>query len=264
MPTEDFVIDDELDDIIKQGVMQLYDRLIAARGQEYYRVTVFTNTTVGTSTIELPGDFYKLLTVSGNEALLDIDTESGLLGLPANAPTSNGWFLMQPFMAQEIPQLMNISSGSPCETRYRLAGLHPTEAETLPRPMIELLPVPRQSFTLRFDYIPVCDTEPLIGADDGNVTFDGINGWEEYVVLVAAIEVLGMEESNTSHLEKALARQEARLEALADNRDSGRPERINDVLGLTDDAQLAGIPRRPRWWLCQAHPSAKTALASQP
>ena len=60
--------------------------------------------------------------------------------------------------------------------------------------------------------------------------------------------LLDEEESSTSHLERDMARIEARIEALAASRDEGRAERLQDTAGVLDAQQLWGIPVRPRWW----------------
>jgi len=62
------------------------------------------------------------------------------------------------------------------------------------------------------------------------------NGWEEYVVVDAAIKCLNKEESDTSIL---FARKQAlidRIENMAANRDSGEPEQVTDVSGGYDDS----------------------------
>lgn len=72
--------------------------------------------------------------------------------------------------------------------------------------------------------------------------FDGVNGWEELVVLEAAIAMLAKEESSTTGKERARDRMLARLEAMVDDRDSGEPEVVQDVYGGLDDYLL-----RCRW-----------------
>lgn len=61
------------------------------------------------------------------------------------------------------------------------------------------------------------------------VDMNGVNGWEEYIVIDAAIKCLIKEESDISALELQKAQMLKRIEAMASNRDSGRPDRIADV-----------------------------------
>lgn len=59
--------------------------------------------------------------------------------------------------------------------------------------------------------------------------FDGINGYEDYIVVDVARKMLDKEESDSRHL--VLEKQQiiSELEQISRNRDSGEPERITDV-----------------------------------
>lgn len=63
----------------------------------------------------------------------------------------------------------------------------------------------------------------------GTDTFDGIAGWEEWVVLDAAIKCMAKEESDVSILAAQKVAIEKQIEQLAGDRDAGWPERIVDV-----------------------------------
>jgi hypothetical protein len=63
----------------------------------------------------------------------------------------------------------------------------------------------------------------------GSDTFDGIMGWEEWVVLDAAIKCMAKEESDVSILAAQKAAIEKQVEQLAGDRDAGWPERITDT-----------------------------------
>jgi len=70
-------------------------------------------------------------------------------------------------------------------------------------------------------------TPLAVGAD----TFDGINGWEDIVVVDAAMKCLKKEESDISQL--LIEKQEltAKIEEMANNRDQGNPEVVTDIVG---------------------------------
>lgn len=72
--------------------------------------------------------------------------------------------------------------------------------------------------------------------------FDGVNGWEQLIVLNAAIDMLAKEESSTAAKERQRDRMDARLRKMIDNRDSGEPETIQDVAG-----DLPGEGISSRW-----------------
>lgn len=89
---------------------------------------------------------------------------------------------------------------------------------------------------------------PNLGTTVGTITVDSIdgrNGWEEWVVVDAAIKLLAKEESDTSQLERESARLWARIMAALQNRDAGQGKRITDVAynsGMWPFS--AGFPRR--------------------
>lgn len=61
-------------------------------------------------------------------------------------------------------------------------------------------------------------------------TFDGYGGWEEYVVVDAAMKCLEKEESDISPLMARKLKMEQRIEAMAPNRDAFMPGRRQDVM----------------------------------
>lgn len=69
-------------------------------------------------------------------------------------------------------------------------------------------------------YIPCA---PLF--DDDDSTFDGINGWEELIVLEAAIDIVVKQERDPSALMAKRARDEERIRSMA-TRDVGSPQTI--------------------------------------
>ncbi|NBW09302.1 MAG: hypothetical protein EBR82_14885 [Caulobacteraceae bacterium] len=60
-------------------------------------------------------------------------------------------------------------------------------------------------------------------------TIDGRSGWEEWVVIDAAMKLLAKEESDTSQLEREAQRVWARIMNVVENRDAGQGKRITDV-----------------------------------
>lgn len=67
--------------------------------------------------------------------------------------------------------------------------------------------------------------------DDGKLV-DGISGWEEFVIVDAAIKAQGKQENDASML---IARRDAlkvRIEAMAEARDAGQAFHVSDTLGM--------------------------------
>lgn len=76
-------------------------------------------------------------------------------------------------------------------------------------------------------------------------TIDGRSGWEEWVVVDAAMKLLAKEESDTSQLEREAQRVWARIMAVAENRDAGQSKRITDVsMNSGTWPYPTGFPRR--------------------
>lgn len=84
--------------------------------------------------------------------------------------------------------------------------------------------IPEAGLTLRIHYVP--RLPPLVNGTD---VVDGVNGWEDYIVVDAARKALVKEESDASELNAELLRVTARIEHEAANRDAGMPARVSDV-----------------------------------
>lgn len=62
-------------------------------------------------------------------------------------------------------------------------------------------------------------------------TMDWVNGWEEYIVVDAAIKILGKEESDATIMGGRKAALLGRIQSIAENRDQGEPGKTVDVMG---------------------------------
>lgn len=89
--------------------------------------------------------------------------------------------------------------------------------------------IPAAGQSVRYWYIP--RVTELVSDSDTTVDAVSINGWDEYIVVDAAIKALGKEESDVSVLMSRKAALMQRLESEAANRDAGNPSRIVDVAG---------------------------------
>lgn len=96
--------------------------------------------------------------------------------------------------------------------RYRVVGSQ-----------IRFEPAPAAQ-TITIWYVPVLTK--LVSDSD---TFDGINGWEEFVIIDAAIKALVKQEDDPQELMILKAAQMKRIEDLAATRDQGFPEKVTDV-----------------------------------
>jgi len=214
-----YVSDADLNDLIDTYVTSLYDKLIAARGQEYYLRTNVFPTVAGQTLYQLPSDFYELVDVY---------------------ITQNSWrYMLKPFQRQNTDLYLNQgTSWGGYDYVYRLRGLW--VAAAAPVAQIEILPPPSGVFDITIDYIPVCTI-----STQNDPEYDGINGWEEWVVLNCCIMMMQKEESDPSVLMAQRGIIEDRIEKLANSRDAGVPEKLIDSRrDLFDDWYNF---RRGRW-----------------
>lgn len=186
---------------VNQGITELYDLLIDARGRSFFRkptpheITTLANTT----RYPLPADFYQLISVRREGETGD---------------------LLDPFTAEDEPWLRATSATATYATHYELQN-----------GTIELLPLHAAGSIVAVEYIPT-PTDLAADAD----TFDGINGWEEYVVAFAAREMAWKDDepSVAAACTAQMAALAARIAKLATQRDRFRAPRVRDV--------------RRRWW----------------
>lgn len=100
---------------------------------------------------------------------------------------------------------------------------------------------PTAGRTVWMYYIPMMT--PLVDDSD---TFDGINGWDEYIVIDAARKMMQKEESDTSELILEKQNFIKRINDSAPNRDASRPERVTDVYNVDPFAYIQ-IPSKLRY-----------------
>lgn len=199
MVNNQFITDTELNSYINQSYFELYDLLVQKYGDDYYVQTPYVFTTTGTDEYyPLPADFYKLL---GLDLCLN------------NSPDAR--VTIKPFMFSErnryaVPNFQTFYGVT--NLRYRLFGNQ-----------LWLTPIPTGNQIMRILYVPRMTTLS-VDAD----TVDGISGWDEYIVIDAAIKCLAKEESDVSVFMAQKQAMIARIEAAAENRDAANPMTVSD------------------------------------
>ncbi len=196
MVGSDFVTDTatSLDAFINASADELYD-LLTLKFQDYNLSSTALTTANGTGTYALPSDFYKLMGV-------DI--------------TINGREMaLNEFTFSERHRHQAGDVGSPALS-YRIEGTN-----------LRIRPTPTAVYSGTIWYTPT--RALLVNAGD---TLAGVSGWEEYVVVDAAIRCLAKEESDTTALERKLMALKQRIEEAAAVRSPAEPSRMVDVYGL--------------------------------
>lgn len=194
MPSTDNPTDAFINDEINRSGAELYDLLIAA--DEAYNWSEQTFSTVGgTSSYPLDATFYKLKGVDAD------------MGGPAP-------LTLKPYNFEE----RNI---------YRFRGVwDPYEK---PRHMIransiQFVPPPDQTRQITVYYYPVF-ARMTNDAD----TFDGINGWEEYIIADVCVKLATAQESDASVFMAQKMAVKQRIEQMKLDRSYGMPETVVDV-----------------------------------
>jgi len=197
MVNSNFISDSELNRYINSSIKDLYDRLINA-GEYYYVSSADISVVGGTATYSLPNDFYKLLGVD-----LVIDSNGNAVTLrPFQFEQRNSYLFTPTWNVVGLSYL-----------RYMLQGSN-----------IKFVPVPSGATTVRLWYSPAF--ADLVSDSD---SFDGINGWEEYVILDAAIKMMIKEESDPQALMVQKQGMIQRLNEMKLMRDIGSPSKIADM-----------------------------------
>lgn len=110
-------------------------------------------------------------------------------------------------------------------------------------------PIPQAGQTIRVWYIP--SLTPLAGDSD---TVDGVNGWEEYIVIDAAMKAMAKEESDVSVLFARKKMMLDRVASEANNRDAGNPQTIVDVMGKRARAMQYRLSGNQLWVIGNSQP----------
>lgn len=197
MVNSEFVTDVELNSYIQNSYAELYD-LIVSKYEDYYsKKHSFTVDSTGVTT--LPSDFYKLRGID----------------LSRSGSGNDDWITVRKWNFSERNKVdrrrNNLILGTN-NIQYRVMGNQ-----------VEFLPRTQAQGEYQMWYIPKC---PVLSEV---VPLEGVNGWEEYVIIDAAIKCLVKEESDTNVLMMQKQQMIERIIRLAANRDAGDPETVADV-----------------------------------
>jgi hypothetical protein len=204
----------EITDNINEGIAELYSLFSDTSGQPFYLESTTFNTTSGSDTYSIGAgqainvtDFYK-------PRGFDITFGQNIV------------VTARPFMWAERNRYRLFSGWSyNWPVSYRMTGKTSAVANSA-MDSVKFIPAPQGQFNVTMWYTP---TPPKLvsGAD----VFDGVNGWEEYVVLSAAIKLLVKQEQleHASTLMQMKETEKERILGDASNRDAEAPERVTDA-----------------------------------
>jgi hypothetical protein len=192
MTGSSFVTDPQWKTYINKSKDVLYDHLIGAYGEDYYTTSYDLTLVAGTESYSLPSDFYKLVSVELNIG--------GSEYIPLNR------FSLRNRGRGFYNRYYNVY-------KYRLLGDN-----------IHFTPNPSTGTTVKLWYIPLA-TNLSLTTDE----LKGFNGWEEFIIIDAAIKAMRKEETDSSDLERDRAVLVNRLNAKKRNRDAANPMKVKDT-----------------------------------
>lgn len=201
-----FVSDSELNGYVNASIKDLYDKLVQA-GEIYYLKSSNITTSVNIDTYDLPSDFYKL---QGVDLVLAYTVNPDTSWTVTNALT------MKPYSFAE----RNTFKYSPT---IQLAGLNYLRY-LIVNNQIKFAPIGTGTSYIQIWYAAVFQN--LVNDTD---TFDGINGWEEYVINDVAIKMMAKEESDVSILAAQKQLLIDRINEMKVYRDIGTSSRVDDL-----------------------------------
>lgn len=194
----------ELDVYIRQSLMSLIDLVIDCGGENY--VSQF-DTTAGTTAggrIALSNNAYRVMSVWRPDG-------------------AKRWRVL-PMSRSDVDRLYRTQYG-PEVVQYRIVGGLNNAALTTGNTAVEFLPEPPlgTQFIIRQVQTPAL---PVLTTD----TWDFPNGWEEYVMLDAAIKCVMKEEGDVSALGTLRAEVKQRIIEACQNEDTRWPSLVEDVM----------------------------------
>jgi hypothetical protein len=198
-----FITTAEWQNYINSSAVQLYSIIVEKFGDDYSSAPPLKFATDGvTERYQLPPDMFKLL---GVDLLINANQPSYRLTI---YPFTRG--MRNKYSPWNIP----VSYGMLSNLHYKLDGQY-----------IWFTPFPAGGQNVQLLYIP---TFTKLTADTDVLNTGVLAGFDEYVVLDAAIKAMVKEESDPSALMQQKAEIVQQIEVAAENRDAGMPAVVTD------------------------------------
>lgn len=193
MVDSDFVTDAELTKYIQQSYRKLYNLIVTTFSDWYVEDPVEFTITSGNE-YTLPANFYKLVAVDYN--------------------LNGSWMEVKRYTMSERNR----------RTKGAFRTFHPSIMYRLMNGKLRFIPTDDATGTYRYWAV----NKPTVPVDDAD-TIEGENGWDEFVVIDAAIKCLNKEETDVSLLMIELQQIKEDILINANSYDEGGSERVEDV-----------------------------------
>lgn len=227
MVNSTFVSDAEFNTYINASYSELFDLLVQKYGDDYY-VALDASGNGYQFTTDGIADKFVLPDGSATYKMPDATTAPAfykLLGIDLQVSGAQDWVTMTPFPMIErnsyvVPNTQ-AARGRRSDLRYRVLS---NIGGNSPKQYVWLKPLPMSGQIVQVWYIP--RLTPL--SADGDLV-DAVSGWDEYIVVDAAIKALQKEESDCGLLMAQKSAIVQRIESAAENRDAGSPQIVGDA-----------------------------------
>ena len=239
----------EWNQLISLSYKRLYDKLVAAYGNEYHVKTPYQFRISSTQLYDLPADFYKLLgvdlqysaTPSGWVTLkrmnfIDRNKWSWLNPVPISSNLAQIWYIPKPTDLQFMP-ICTMTSGSATVTTADAsditAGMNVYGDGIQPNTtVISTNTTVSPNTILLSDVCQGTSAQTVLYFWDDTTSFDGISGWEEYVIIDAAIKANIKQEQPITELAALRDAISKDIESMAEGRDAGQAMHVSDALSV--------------------------------
>ncbi len=215
MENTTFVTDAEIEEYVEASLGELIDLMLEEGGGDWMlTATQGQSTAAGTDT-------YQIYT---ND--IDMANANVYKVLGVEVQFNGKWRRLRRFSHWQGSRLEDLSGWTSENSVYYKVLWQPTMGADA---KIQFEPAPQGVHTFRVLYIPY----PSDWSSGGFTNFLGFTGWEEYVIVDAAMKCLEKEESDTKHLMVRLARLQERIRHHAKTMNYGEGDAIRDVSANT-------------------------------
>lgn len=232
--------------MISNSYKELYDLLVAAYGNDYYVASPYQFTVGNAQLYSLPSDFYKLLGVdlqyssspSGWITLkrfefIDRNKASYLNQTALISGLAQAWYVPEPTNLIFMPTCATTIGSTTVttgDTSDLSAGMSVVGDGIAARVTISSI-TNATSFVISS---AATATQPVVTLSlwTDAATIDGISGWEEYILVDAAIKSGIKQEDSVTDLRAQKKDMYDRITALAEGRDAGQACHVSDAYSV--------------------------------
>jgi hypothetical protein len=235
----------EWNSYITNSYKELYDILVSAYGNDYFVATPYQFQITGLNLYALPTNFYKLLGVDLQYSasptgwitlkrfeFIDRNKGAYLNSAVTISSLAQLWYVPEPTTLQYMPfcsTTINSSTIGVSDSTDLIVGMSVYGNGIQPNAYILSIDTTLNQIVISST---ATVTQPVVILQMwiDSATIDGISGWEEYIVIDAAIKAGIKQENDITGLEAQKLAMTKRIESMAEGRDLGQAHHVSDAL----------------------------------